>query len=238
VLRGAGRHFQAGADLAFLQHLRTVPPDEKLDFSRRTLAAIDGLRHFSHPTVALIQGGCFGGGVGIAAACDIAVAAEDAVFAISEVQWGITAAPIIALLVDRLGSRAVGRFALTGERFAAAEALRIGLVHQLWPGDGLEAAAALIVENILMAAPKPASFSIPIAICRGRVPLASALRSARSPVRPAWTCRASDPLHRSPAGSVPRDPRMDVRRRGLRDDYVGSRPDRNRQPDRAAGSAG
>ena len=64
VLRGAGRHFQAGADLAFLRHLRTVPAEENLDFSRRTLAAIDGLRHFPHPTVALIRGGCFGGDFG------------------------------------------------------------------------------------------------------------------------------------------------------------------------------
>ncbi len=153
VLRGAGRHFQAGADLGFLRHLRTVSGEENLDFSRRTLAAIDGLRQFPHPSLAVVQGGCFGGGVGIAAACDIAIAAEDAMFAISEVRWGITAAPIIPLLVQRLGQRIVGRLALTGERFAAAEALRIGLVHELSPADRLEAAAARIVENLLMAAP-------------------------------------------------------------------------------------
>jgi methylglutaconyl-CoA hydratase len=154
VLRGAGRHFQAGADLAFLRHLRTVPPEENLDFSRRTLAAIDGLRHFPHPTVALIHGGCFGGGIGIAAACDIAIAAQDSVFAISEVRWGITAAPIIPLLADRIGSRALGRLALTGERFSAAEALRIGLVHQLCAADGLDAAAAEIIDSVLMSAPE------------------------------------------------------------------------------------
>ncbi len=154
VLRGAGRHFQAGADLAFLRRLGTAPAEENLDFSRRTLAAIDGLRHFPGPTVAVIHGGCFGGGVGIAAACDIAIAAEDAVFAISEVRWGITAAPIIPLLVDRIGSRVLGRLALTGERFAAAEALRIGLVHQICPASDLDTAADRIVENLLMAAPE------------------------------------------------------------------------------------
>ncbi len=159
VLRGAGRHFQAGADLGFLRHLRNVPAEENLDFSRRTLAAIDGLRHFPHPTVALIRGGCFGGGVGIAAACDIAIAAEDAVFAVSEVRWGITAAPIIPLLVDRLGQRMVSRLALTGERFDAAEAWRIGLVHALCPADRLETAAAEIVENLLMAAPQAAAMT-------------------------------------------------------------------------------
>ncbi len=159
VLRGAGRHFQAGADLGFLRHLRTVPSEENLDFSRRTLAAIDGLRQFPHPTLALIHGGCFGGGVGIAAACDIAIAAADAVFAISEVRWGITAAPIIPLLVQRLGERTASRLALTGERFDAAAALRIGLVHEVAPAGRLEAAAAEIVENLLMAAPQAAAMT-------------------------------------------------------------------------------
>jgi methylglutaconyl-CoA hydratase len=118
------------------------------------MAAINGLLHFQRPTVAVIQGGCFGGGIGIAAACDIAIAAEDAVFAISEVRWGITAAPIIPLLVDRLGSRVLGRLALTGERFTAAEALRVGLVHEICAADQLDNFAARIVDNLLMAAPE------------------------------------------------------------------------------------
>lgn len=159
VLRGAGRHFQAGADLSFLRSLRTAPPQENLDFSRRTVAAIDGLRHFPRPTLAVVQGGCFGGGVGIAAACDIAIAAEDAMFAISEVRWGITAAPIIPLLVDRIGSRTLGHLALTGERFTAAEASRIGLVHRLCEADMLDLAAAEIVEELLAAAPEAAAMT-------------------------------------------------------------------------------
>jgi methylglutaconyl-CoA hydratase len=91
---------------------------------------------------------------GIAAACDIAIAAEDAVFALTEVRWGITPAPVIPLLVDRLGSRALGRLALTGERFGAAEALRIGVVHEICPAADLDGASGRIVENILMAAPE------------------------------------------------------------------------------------
>jgi methylglutaconyl-CoA hydratase len=104
--------------------------------------------------VAVVHGGCFGGGVGIAAACDIAIAAEDAVFAISEVRWGITAAPVIPLLARRLGPRALGRWALTGERFGAAEALRIGLVHEICPAAELDAEAARVVDGLLMAAPE------------------------------------------------------------------------------------
>ena len=137
VVRGAGRHFQAGADLSFLARLRDAPPAENHDFSRRTVAAIRGLQLLPRPTVALVQGGCFGGGVGIAAACDIAIAATEAVFALSEVRWGITPAPIIPLLVERIGARAAGRLALTGERFDAATARAVGLVHEICPAAWL-----------------------------------------------------------------------------------------------------
>lgn len=154
VLRGAGRHFQAGADLSFLDRLRAAPPDENHEFSRRTVAAIRGLQLFPRPTIALVQGGCFGGGVGIAAACDIAVAADDAVFALSEVRWGITPAPIVPLLVERIGARAAGRLALTGERFDAAMALRVGLVHEICPAAQLEALGARFVEHLLLAGPE------------------------------------------------------------------------------------
>ncbi len=154
VLRGAGKHFQAGADLSFLDHLRSVSPEENREFSRRTVAAIRGLQLFPLPVVALVQGGCFGGGVGIAAACDIAVAAEDAVFALSEVRWGITPAPIIPLLVERIGARAAGRLALTGERFDAATARRLGLVHEICPAAELETIGARFVDDLLLAGPE------------------------------------------------------------------------------------
>src|SRR4051794_5280851 len=154
VLRGAGRHFQAGADLAFLDHLRTVPGAENHDFSERTFAAFRAVQLCRRPTLALIQGGCFGGGVGFAAACDIAIAAEDAMFGITEVRWGITPAPIIPLLVDRLGARMTGRFALTGERFDAATARAIGLVHETCPASGLETAGERVVEHLLLAGPE------------------------------------------------------------------------------------
>ena len=153
VLRGAGRRFQAGADLTFLDHLRTVSAEENHEFSRRTVAAIRGLERFPRPTIALVHGGCFGGGVGIAAACDIAIAADDAVFALTEVRWGITPAPIIPLLVDRIGARATGRLALTGERFDAPMALRVGLVHEVCPAAELVATAARFVEHLLLAGP-------------------------------------------------------------------------------------
>jgi methylglutaconyl-CoA hydratase len=154
VLRGNGRHFQAGADLAFLRHLSEAPADENLAFSRATVAAIDALANFPCPTLALIHGGCFGGGVGMVAACDMALASEDAIFSLTEVRWGITPAPVVPALVAAIGTRALGRYGLTAERFGAAEALRIGLLHGVCPQGGLDAAAAPIVDGILMAAPE------------------------------------------------------------------------------------
>jgi methylglutaconyl-CoA hydratase len=159
LLRGAGRTFQAGADLSFLDRLRAASPKENLDFSRRTQGAIDALERFPHPTLALVHGGCFGGGIGLCAACDIAIAAEDAVFAVSEVRWGITPAPIIPLLVTRIGARALSRYALSGERFGAAEALAIGLVHEIAPAAGLEASAERILDSLMRAAPEAAAMT-------------------------------------------------------------------------------
>src|SRR5260370_5384961 len=126
VLRGNGKHCQAGADLTFLKKLAGKTLEEGLAFSRLTVATVDALRRFRRPTIALVHGGCFGGGVGLVAACDIAIATTDAVFSLSEVRWGITPAPIMGVLTRRLGPRAPGRFALGGERVAAATRPRHG----------------------------------------------------------------------------------------------------------------
>ena len=154
VLRGNGKHFQAGADLTFLKELAGKTLEEGLAFSRLTVATVDALRRFRRPTIALVHGGCFGGGVGLVAACDIAIATTDAVFSLSEVRWGITPAPIMGALTRRLGPRALGRFALSGERFDAATAHRIGLVHQVCAPDRLDDAAAPKIDALLMAAPE------------------------------------------------------------------------------------
>ena len=168
VLRGNGRHFQAGADLAFLRRLASAPEAENRAFSEATVAAIHALRTFRAPTLALVHGGCFGGGVGMVAACDMAVASEDAVFALTETRWGITPAPVMPALVAALGPRALGRYALTAERFGAAEALRLGLVHATCAAGALDAAAAPLIEGILMAAPEAtAATKRLIGQCRG-----------------------------------------------------------------------
>src|SRR5262249_29927284 len=92
---------------------------------------------------------CFGGGTGIVAACDVVVAADNAIFSIAEARWGLTAAIIIPQLNDAMGVRQVRRYALTGERFGAEEARRIGLVHEVVPLAELSAAGTRIVGHLL-----------------------------------------------------------------------------------------
>ena len=101
------------------------------------------------PTVALVQGGCFGGGTGVVAACDVVIAADNAMFSIAEVRWGLTAAIIMPQLNDAIGVRQVRRYALTGERFGAEEARRIGLVHEVVPLAELAAAGERVVGQLL-----------------------------------------------------------------------------------------
>ncbi|HYS85611.1 MAG TPA: enoyl-CoA hydratase-related protein, partial [Bradyrhizobium sp.] len=138
VLKGNGKHFQAGADLKWINAVRPQSPDENEAVSKATFEAVQRLNRLPVPTVALVQGGCFGGGTGVISACDVVIAADNAVFSITEVRWGLTAAIIIPQLCDAIGVRQVRRYALTGERFGAQEALRIGLVHEVVPLADLE----------------------------------------------------------------------------------------------------
>lgn len=153
VLRGNGRHFQAGADLAWINGVAAQSPAENERASRVTAEAIRRLDTCPVPTLALVQGGCFGGGTGVAAACDIVVASTDALFSISETRWGLMAGIILPQLCQAIGLRQVRRYALSGERFGAEEARRIGLVHEIVPVGGLAEAGARIVDAILMNAP-------------------------------------------------------------------------------------
>jgi methylglutaconyl-CoA hydratase len=149
VIKSNGKHFQAGADLKWLNAVRGSSPQDNLKASRATADAVQRLNVAPVPTVALVQGACFGGGTGILAACDVVVAADDAIFSIAEVRWGLTPSIIIPQLNDAIGVRQVRRYALTGERFDAAEAKRIGLVHEIVPRAELEAAGARLVDQLL-----------------------------------------------------------------------------------------
>ncbi len=136
VLRGSGRHFQAGADLAWIEEVRRQGEAQNLAVSRRTAEAVRGLNEFPKPTVALVHGGCFGGGIGVIAACDVVIAESEAVFAITEARWGLIASIIVPQLNGAMGLRQVRRYALSCERFGAARAKELGLVHEVCPRGG------------------------------------------------------------------------------------------------------
>ena len=153
VIRGEGRHFQAGADLDWLESVRKQSPAENTRASHAVAGLMRELNHLPLPTVALVQGACFGGGTGLIASCDIAIGADNARFSIAETRWGMMAGIIIPQLNDAIGVRQVRRYALTGERFDAAEALRIGLLHQVVPLADLDAAGERVVDALLQNAP-------------------------------------------------------------------------------------
>ncbi len=154
VVRGNGKHFQAGADLKWIDAVRTASIDENVRVSRATAEAVQRLNRVPVPTIALVQGACFGGGTGLVAACDVVIATDNAIFSIAEVRWGLTAAIIVPQLNDAIAVRQMRRYALTGERFGAEEARRIGLVHEIVPAAELAAAGERIVEHVLENGPE------------------------------------------------------------------------------------
>jgi methylglutaconyl-CoA hydratase len=153
VIRGAGKHFQAGADINWLNHLSRQGPEANYAASVSTVRFSRTLNEFPKPTIAVIHGGCFGGGVGIACCVDVALATPGAQFGITEVRVGIAPTPISTFMVGAIGLRQTRRYALTGERFDAKEAARIGLVHEVVPAERMDTRLAAVLDAVLASAP-------------------------------------------------------------------------------------
>lgn len=153
VIRGAGKHFAAGADINWLAEVAAYPPEQAYQASLLTTEAMRQLNEFPHPTFALVQGGCFGGGLGILCSVDVALATPAALFGITEVRVGVAPTPISRQMVQAIGLRQTRRYAITGERFGAEEALRIGLVHEVVADDQAESRLAAILGETLRSAP-------------------------------------------------------------------------------------
>ncbi len=159
VIRGNGLHFQAGADLKWLQEVGRLDAAANHAASTATAAAMRGLNEMRKPTVALVHGFCVGGGTGIVASCDIVIAERGASFAISEARWGMAATIIFPQLVAAMGIRNVRRYALSGERFDARRAEVLGLVHEVCQPGQLDASAAPIIDALLKIAPDAQALS-------------------------------------------------------------------------------
>ncbi|HEY7706273.1 MAG TPA: enoyl-CoA hydratase/isomerase family protein [Gaiellaceae bacterium] len=154
LLTGSGRTFCAGADLAWMSRTAGYGQAENLADALGLAELMQTLDRLAKPTIALVQGPAYGGGVGLVACCDLAVAAPAARFRFSEVRLGLVPAVISPYVVTAIGARAARRYFLTGERFTAAEALRLGLVHEVVVADQLQRAAERMLGALLEGGPR------------------------------------------------------------------------------------
>jgi methylglutaconyl-CoA hydratase len=154
VLSGAGRSFSAGADLEWMKRASSYGKDENQRDAMALGTLLRTLDHLRKPTIARVHGPAYGGGVGLVACCDIAIATQDASFALSEVKLGLIPAVISPYVIAAIGSRHARRFFLTAERFDAAEAYRIGLVHDLAADEAdLDDKVGRAVDALLLGGP-------------------------------------------------------------------------------------
>ena len=153
VLAGHGPAFCAGADLNWMKKMSGYSLKENRADAMGLAAMLNTIYMMKKPTVARVHGPAFAGGMGLVAACDIAVAAEEAEFCLSEVKLGLTAATISPYVVAAMGERHARRYFLSAERFSAAEALRIGLVHKLVSVAELDTSVDALLGHLLLASP-------------------------------------------------------------------------------------
>jgi methylglutaconyl-CoA hydratase len=154
VLSGDGPSFSAGADVGWMRSSVELSYDENVADALRLRAMLDAIDSCPAPVIARVQGHALGGGCGLVACSDVAIAEPAAQFAFSEVKLGIVPAVISPFALAKIGPGAARRWFVTGERFPAEVALRIGLVHEV--ADDLDAAVERVVTELLSAGPKAA----------------------------------------------------------------------------------
>ncbi|HVG94696.1 MAG TPA: enoyl-CoA hydratase-related protein [Planctomycetota bacterium] len=154
VLRGSGDTFCAGGDLAWMRRSGALPKAQNLEDARGFASAYAAVDRSPKPVVARVAGVALGGGAGLVAACDVAIAAEDTVFGFPEVRLGIVPAAISPYVASKIGWSEARRWFLTGERFDAATARRMGLVHEVVPAADLDAVVRKSVDALLACGPE------------------------------------------------------------------------------------
>ena len=153
VVRGRGKHFSAGADLAWMQQSADLDYHTNLDDARELAELMYNLAKLKIPTLAVVQGAAYGGALGLISCCDMAIGAEDAQFCLSEVRIGLAPAVISPFVVQAIGERAARRYALTAERFDGQQAQAIGLLAQSYPLDALDQHVEQWIANLLLNSP-------------------------------------------------------------------------------------
>jgi methylglutaconyl-CoA hydratase len=154
VLAANGKSFSAGADLNWMRRMADYSAAENLADARALAELMRVLNGLSKPTIALVQGAVYGGGVGLVACCDIAIATPRAKFCLSEVKLGLIPAAISPYVVEAIGTRAARRYFLTAEVFSAEDALRLGLLHEIVTEEELLERGKTICQQILQNGPQ------------------------------------------------------------------------------------
>ncbi len=154
AITGSGKSFCAGADLNWMRRVLKFTYDENLEDSRKVSRCFYRLYSLAKPTIAMVNGAAIGGGVGLVAACDIAIAASKARFSLSEVKLGLVPACISPYVLKKVGEGACRELFLSGERFDAERACQLGLVNEVVDADLLEAAVESKVTSLLNGGPK------------------------------------------------------------------------------------
>jgi methylglutaconyl-CoA hydratase len=154
VLAANGAAFCAGADLHWMRRIADYSREENIEDASGLARMLEVLYRFPKPTIAKVQGDVYAGGMGLVSACDMAVAVEGANFCLSEVKLGLIPATISPYVIRAMGTRAAHRYFLTAERFSAAEAHRIGLVHEVVKAEDLDARVAALAQALVQAGPE------------------------------------------------------------------------------------
>jgi len=154
ILGGRGKHFSAGADLNWMKRASQFTHEQNVEDARKFAGMLRTLAEMGKPTIARVQGATLGGGTGLTAACDMAIASSDAVFSTSEVKFGIIPSAISPYVLRAIGPRHALRYFQSAERISAARALEIGLVGEVVPLDELDACIDKLVDSLLQGGPQ------------------------------------------------------------------------------------
>jgi methylglutaconyl-CoA hydratase len=154
LLAANGKSFSAGGDINWMQRMARYSEQENMQDALALAQLMQTLNSLSKPTIALVQGAAYGGGVGLVACCDIALAAPSVSFCLSEVKLGLIPAAIGPYAIAAMGERAARRYFLTAERFDVQEAYRLGLVHEVVASDELINRGQQLATQLLMNSPQ------------------------------------------------------------------------------------
>ncbi|MHC5108301.1 MAG: enoyl-CoA hydratase/isomerase family protein [Planctomycetota bacterium] len=163
VMASEGKSFSAGADIHWMKRMVNFGYDENIRDANTMANMLRAIRECSQPSIARVHGATLGGGIGLVAACDMAVAVESAFFCLSEVKLGIAPAVISPYVTEKIGPGPMRRYALTAERFGAVEARRIGLISEVVPDvEGMDEWIAATCDHIKTVSPNAVAKCKPI----------------------------------------------------------------------------